>query len=231
MKAFVITRDRPTYTRECVAALLSVGLNVHIIDHGSTWPPMRQFLTKISHSVEVTLTGTARPQDLWHSGMLRKYAVDGEPFIVTDCDIVPAPDCPADWVHELVDLLDAYPRHHKVGLSLRTDDLPECFEHAERVRSWEKKYQTAMLPEKYRPMSGPQYARVYQASIDTTLAAYRWPPGPFKLDPALRTAPPYSALHLPWYADTSNPSEEELYYRAHALDGASHWIDPTRWET
>lgn len=229
MKAFVITRDRVTYTRQCVRALLDAGLNVHIIDHGSTWPPMRQLLTQLSQHCEVTLNGTARAQEIWRDGTLRRHAVDGEPFIVTDCDIVPAPDCPDDWVHQLVDVLDAYPRHRKVGLSLKTDDLPEHYEHAQRVPAWEAKYQSAMLPEKRRPFGDP-YPRVFQASIDTTLAVYRWPPDTFRLDPALRLAPPYSALHLPWYANSSNVSDEEAYYRAHALEGSSHWLDPDRWE-
>lgn len=230
MKAFVITRDRPTYTRQCVEALLAAGLEVHIVDHGSTYPPMRRYLTEVSHEAMVTLNGTARPQEIWYDGTLYRHTTPVEPFIVTDCDIVPAPDCPADWVHQMVDLLDAYPRHAKVGLSLRTDDLPECFEHRQRVQAWEAKYQTAMLPEKPRPGGGEPYPRVWQASVDTTMAVYRWPPGKFRLDPALRMAPPYSAVHLPWYADSSAPSDEELYYRKHALEGASHWLDPTAWE-
>jgi hypothetical protein len=231
VKAFVICRDRPTYTRQCVRALLDAGLDVHIIDHGSSYPPMLRYLMEVSHDVEVTLNGTARAQEIWYDGTLRRHVVDGEPFIVTDCDIVPAPDCPADWVHEMADLLHAYPRHVKVGLSLKTDDLPDHYEHADRVRAWEAKYQTALLPELFRPWNGPQYVRVYQASVDTTLAMYRWPPGMFKLDPALRMAPPYSALHLPWYADSANPSDEDLYYGSHALEDASHWLNPTRWET
>jgi hypothetical protein len=231
VKSFVICRDRPTYTRRCVEALLTVGLEVHVIDHGSTYPPMLEYLTQVSHHVQVSLNGTAHPREIWHDGTLRRHTVPGEPFIVTDCDIVPAPDCPVDWVHEMIDLLDAYPRHIKVGLSLKTDDLPEHYEHRERVQAWEEKYQTALLPEKARVHAGPSLARVYQASVDTTLAAYRWPPDRFRIDQALRMAPPYSALHLPWYADSANPSNEERYYRAHALDGVSHWLDPTRWET
>jgi hypothetical protein len=31
------------------------------------------------------------------------------------------------------------------------------------------------------------------------------------------------ARHLPWYADSANPTEEERYYRSHTDAGVNSW--------
>ena len=51
----------------------------------------------------------------------------------------------------------------------------------------------------------------------------------FSLGPAARTGYPYMARHLSWYEDSSNPSEEQLYYEAHMNKDYSHWINPERY--
>ena len=40
---------------------------------------------------------------------------------------------------------------------------------------------------------------------------------------ALRTGAPYVARHLPWYAATGSPSEEDRYYAAHADPAVASW--------
>lgn len=229
MRAFVLTRDRVTYARQCIDALLRAGLDVVIVDHGSTWPPMCDWLRgpdRLSAlgPVTISLGGNAHPRDLWRPGgpIYQNTGDADERFIVTDCDVIPDPGCPADWVDRMRATLDRYPAIRKVGLGLRTDDLPEHFQHADMVRNWEAQYQAVGDGGRLNPLVTADVGAVI-ADIDTTLAMYRRYE-PFTLGPSVRLRPPYVARHLPWYEDTLHLDEEHRYYRDHAVHG--HWRAP-----
>lgn len=228
MKAFVIARDRVTYARQCVDALLTAGLEVVVVDHGSTWEPMRAWLNgpdRLSAiwPVTISLGGNAHPRDLWRPhGPISHYVEAGERFIVTDCDVVPDETCPADWVQRLGQTLNRLPALRKVGLGLRTDDIPSHYPHRGEVRRWEAQFQAVGDGGNLNPMMGDDGAVI--ADIDTTLAMYRYYE-PFTLGPAVRLRPPYVARHLTWYEDASKPSPEQEHYREHAVHG--HWRAPS----
>jgi hypothetical protein len=228
VKAFVVCRDRVSYARRCVDALWAAGLDVVIVDHGSTWPPMRDWLWAVVTyydlpRVDVRWDENRHPRDLWRPGgpIMHMVGAD-ERFIVTDCDVIPDPACPADWPARMAATLDRYPAIRKVGLGLRTDDLPAHFQHADMVRSWEAQYQAVADGGRLNPMTTDSGAVI--ADIDTTLAMYRFLE-PFTLGPAVRLRPPYTARHLPWYEDVANLDEEQRYYRDHAVHG--HWRSPS----
>jgi hypothetical protein len=62
----------------------------------------------------------------------------------------------------------------------------------------------------------------YKAPIDTTFAMYR--PGlGHQNGNSLRSAPPYTARHLPWYQDFANLSEEDEYYVKHSDHLITNW--------
>lgn len=244
MKALVITRDRLTYTQRCVAGLLATpGItDVYLIDHGSTYPTMTHWLGEVGGKtfrstlesalglaeavrVHVHWRGNAHPRDVFANGTVDSIVAPGERFVLTDCDVEP----PADpgWLDHLGALLDLNPRVVKAGCGLHTDDLPDSFEHADRVRLWEAQYQGFAKLRRDRT-SGLAW---YDASVDTTLALYRGP-GRFALDPSVRSADArFMARHLPWYEDSSAPQQEDVaWYVAHALPGVSMWADPDRYE-
>ena len=231
MKAFMIVRDRLSYAQHCLTALRAAGLDVVLVDHGSTFPPMVDWLASLEtyadevdqNAVPWTFWGENRhPRDLWRpGGPIAQLVSADERFIVTDCDVVPSEACPTDWVWRLGALLDQQPVAKKAGLGLRTDDLPDHFERAAMVRVWERLFQ-------HRDDGGHLHAVVglgaaVWADIDTTLAMYRRYE-PFALWPALRMRAPYVAWHLQWYEDTANPTVEQMYYREHAAYG--HWRAP-----
>jgi hypothetical protein len=118
--------------------------------------------------------------------------------------------------------LDRYPAIRKVGLGLRTDDLPDHFQHADMVRTWEAQYQAVADGGRLSTMTTDHDAVI--ADVDTTLAMYRHFET-FTLGPSIRLRPPYVARHLPWYEDTLNLDIEQQYYRNHAMYG--HWRSPT----
>lgn len=242
MKVIVITRDRVTYTRKCVRRLLDTpGItDVHIVDHGSTYPPMLDFLGGAAGTiydghdepvarVHVHWKPTAHPRDIWANGTVASIVHPSERYLVTDCDIL-APDNPG-WLTLLHLLLDARSDAVKAGCGLVTQDLPDHYAHADRVRMWESNYQSAARLRR-APVAnitpgepGITMVPYFDASVDTTLALYR--PlaeggNAFALDPAVRTAAEdMRARHLPWYE-----SSELDFYREHALPGVSNWLDP-----
>lgn len=221
--AIVIVRDRVSYARLCVEALLRAGLEVHVVDHESTYEPCLKWLSMLETSglVSVHRRKNVHPRDLWRWHGLRQIVGDRR-YIVTDPDVVPDENCPSDWFHYMDSVLDEHPGWLKIGFNLRTDDLPSHYVHAETVKEWEAQWYTRDLGVDVRP-------KLYQASVDTTLALYRSlnECDQFSLAPALRTDRPYLARHLTWYEDSANPTDEEIYYRNHVTPLVSHWQNPT----
>jgi len=205
----VITRDRVSCTRLCVESLeQNPALDIYLVDHNSTWPPMLEYLETSPHTVLYCEDKTA--QSLWDWPLLPDI-VGNEPYLVTDPDIVLDPGCPEDWVPQMaLEMVDS--NWDKVGLGLRLDDLPDT-EEAARVRAWEAPFW----------VTSSRTRVAYQAPVDTTLAMYRpLPERPqFSLVPAARLAPPYLARHLPWYRDFDRAEME--HYRSRLLPGSTHW--------
>lgn len=231
MKAIVITRDRVSYAKRCVSGLAAAGLDIYLIDHASTYPPMLDYLAYIIGDrtfdngamarVHAHWMPNAHPRDLWTNRTLASIVQPDERFILTDCDVEPPSD--PGWVEHLGALLDLVPEAVKAGCGLHTNDLPDHYEHADRVRMWEAQYQGFGTLVRDRA-TGLAY---YLASVDTTLAMYRGLTPTFQLDPAVRTADArFMARHLPWYEDSANPTEEQRWYRGHATPGLSQWLDP-----
>lgn len=214
MKAFVIFRDRVTYGRQCVASLLSAGLEPVIVDHGTTYPEAETWLKQLAaNGTEVVDAGPGNhPRSLWDHLWFRQMC-GNDRYVVTDPDVVPSEDCPPDWPERLALVLDNCAGYHKAGLGLRLDRIPDCYPRRENVITWETQFWLHPLSE-----------GVYHADIDTTLALYIPIPEmgchSFR---AVRTGPPYVADHLAWYEDTAHLTDELAYYHAHAEPGVSFW--------
>lgn len=205
----VITRDRVSCTRLCVESLeQNPNLDIYLVDHNSTWPPMLEYLETSPHHVFYAEDKTA--QSLWDWPTLAKI-VGNEPYLVTDPDIVLDPSCPDDWLCRMSDELWSG-GWAKVGLGLRLDDLPDT-EIASRARIWEAAFW----------MTLSRTGNAYQAPVDTTLALY--PPlaqrPMFSLVEAARMAPPYLIRHLPWYREFDKA--EMAHYRSRLLPGSTFW--------
>jgi hypothetical protein len=209
----VITRDRVSYTQACIASLQDhPDLDIHIVDHGSTWPPMLEWLKAQPHPVHYA--ASRAPRDLWGSAELDTIVGRHARYLVTDPDIVLDNDCPADWLDQLQREFDRGSSLVKVGLGLRLDDLPDT-ELAQRVRQWEAPFW------QHRRV----WSTAWSAPVDTTLALYDtlWNRPSFLLAPAARLDVPYLIRHLPWYGNP-DPAETE-HYRNQAVPGSSHWIN------
>jgi len=205
----VITRDRVSHLRLCIASLerRCAEIEIHIVDHGSTWPPMLDYLDSSPHPVH--RVDTRPPHALWNWPRLAAI-VGNARYIVTDPDVVI--DAPDDWLDHLWLELDAG-GIVKAGLGLRLDDLPDVPLSAD-IRAWE----AAFWHTRHSP-------NAWAAPVDTTLALY--PPLPtqpaFALGPAARLDAPYLLRHLPWY-DDPDPAETQ-HYRERMCPGSSHWTN------
>jgi hypothetical protein len=224
VKAIVITRDRVTYAKQTCHALARMGLDVHIVDHGSSWGPMLDWLHYQEYPV--FRCGDATPRDLWgrmRSVTLEKIVPVGERYVVSDPDVVPSLGCDRGWVDLAQEVLSTRPEIVKCGPGLRVDDLPfNVF--TDRVKEWERQFWMQRID--IRGDGLGTLAPVYSAPIDTTCALYRpWNEQDFTLGPSARLGDPYTFRHLPWYE--LELTQEIVWYRAHALEGASHW-EPQR---
>ena len=196
---FVNCRDR----LECLRALLDwlerAGYDeIYLIDNDSRYEPLLEFYERSPHKI-IYLGRNVGRLSLFVIDELKRLC-EGRRFIYTDPDVVPIEGCPLDILLRLTDLLDRYPEVDKVGLGLKIDDIPQCYDHRKRVLKIERPFWKVEVE-----------PGVFRAPIDTTFALYRRGTTEFSLK-ALRTGHPYLARHLTWYADSQNPTAEERFY-------------------
>jgi hypothetical protein len=204
---YICSKDRATCLRQLVDKLREQGYeNLIVVDNGSTWPPMLELLEQLELPV-VFWTPKGRPKwSLWETGLL----LAKRHFVWTDVDIIP--DCAPDWMEKLYSVLDRHPDFPKAGLSIRTNDIPDTYRDKQEVIAWEKHLYEERLKDEIC---------CWRSHIDTTLALYRPETKPGLR--GIRLGKPYLSRHLTWYYDSSNPSEEYLYYLKNLHPQAGMW--------
>lgn len=184
--------------------------NIIICDNQSTYEPMLDYLAKTNHTVFNSEHNSHLSP--WINGLVEKYGKNNH-YVVTDSDVLPDENCP----HNVIDFfsygLERFPFLRKIGLSLLIDDIPDCYLNKEKVKRWEGQFWGAPVDDLF-----------YNAPVDTTFALYR-AGSQHNISESFRSAPPYSARHLPWYSDSSNPTEEELFYFKNASPDISTWTN------
>jgi SAM-dependent methyltransferase len=202
---FILSFNQVSYLTKLVAWLLAAEYpNLCIVDNNSTYEPLHRFYNDLnSHSTVkvVRRTTNTGPLALWEENLLDRFGVTG-PFVYTDSDVVPDDRCPADIVAHLAAILRSFSHIFKAGPGLRIDNLPTTYKFHREVFAWERRF-----------WREPVARGLFLADIDTTFALYR-PESHFDMRPAIRTGWPYLARHESWYADSSNPSEEQTQYTA-----------------
>lgn len=210
---FIISFNRLSYLREQINNFEKHGLfNLIIIDNGSTYPPLLDYYKSIPYKV---IYNNANDGHLvfWKNSSYSMYRQNF--YIVTDPDILLIPECPNDFINELITTLRKYRFANKVGLSLKIDDIPNDTVFGNDVIKWESDYYKVKLKEK----------PIYYAPIDTTFALYL----PDSISRknfycALRLGFPYQAQHLPWYKKKDDITDEDIFYSQQKTNG---WWNPT----
>jgi hypothetical protein len=180
--------------------------NIIILDNQSTYPPLLEYYKNIKHKV-ILLDKNYGYLALEKIPLYKKIRKNY--FVYTDPDVLPIEDCPNDFLNHFLNILKENINVQKVGFSLKIDDIPPHYKDRDKVIEWESNF--------YSKKQG----NCYVAPIDTTFALHRpyaliSTQGGFKM---LRTSYPYVAYHMPWYNDSKNLSEEEIYYTQHVEIG------------
>jgi len=189
------------------------GDDVTILDMSSDWPPLLEWYETCGRRV-VTLPNNG-PHYWWSTDEYQR--VKGGYYVYTDSDVVLADTCPGDVLEFFTEVLRSMKGmgFGKVGPILRTWDLPGCFPLKERVLDLERG-----VSDESRFQYVGNGVRV--SLVDTTFALYApgvefgnaSPRPDVSLCLALRADAPYEAIHLPWYQDFGNLSEEDRHYLA-----------------
>lgn len=203
--------NRLSFLKLLIEALEKRGYyNIYIIDNASTYQPLLEYYKTCPYQI-FRLQKNLGFLALWKSKIYKQF--DKDYFVYTDSDVVPVENCPDDFLNLFWKTLKTNKDVYKVGFSLKIDDLPDHYKQKNDVIEWEKKY--------FKKPVSPFF---FEANIDTTFALYK--PG---LNQAAniyikmyRSSAPYEAKHMPWYNNSENLSEEELYYIQHA-QGSTHW--------
>ena len=205
-------RNRYTHLMLLIEWLEKQGMtNIFIVDNESTYPPLLDFYAKTNYRV-FRLNQNIGHLAFWKTGIIKQF--ENDYYIYTDPDVVPVKECPSDLIEFMMNQLKRYKQIEKIGIGLKIDDLPDHYSEKQKVIDWEQNIVGKELID-----------NVFDARVDTTFALYRpYINGERWVPKAYRTGGNYMARHLPWYENSSEPLEEDHYYRAHVRTGASHWI-------
>lgn len=199
--------NRLTMLKRLVSSLRSRGYdNLVILDNCSTYPPLLEWYKTCGIEI-IHLPGNLGFKALWkHKPTRERFCNDY--YIYTDPDLELDPDCPADIIERMFDVLkNKKQKAFKIGPSIRIDNLPECYRHREQAVTFESQY--------FNEPVDVDGLLLYRAPIDTTFALYRPRIGlsrRISLE-SYRMAMPYAIQHLPWYQDSDHLDDEELFYQ------------------
>jgi glycosyltransferase involved in cell wall biosynthesis len=185
----------------------TVSNKIIIIDNNSTYQPLLDYLNTSPHEV-IKLNRNLGHQAWWLSRHNKRYK--GKYYVVTDPDVVPIEECPANFLEHFMDLMNRFPRYKKVGFALKIDDLPDHFPNKQAVIDWERQFWKTKVTE-----------GAYRSQIDTTFALFH-PSLQTAWDWAIRTDHPYMARHTTWYLDPNNLPDDEVFYKG-VQKTITHW--------
>ena len=188
--------------------------NIHILDNQSSYPPLMEYYKKCPYPV-YHLENNFRSRAFWKSKNIAEFRkmVRKSYYVYTDSDVVLRDECPDNVLEILYLHLQKYRLSPKIGLSIRIDDLPDHYKYKQDVIDWESRFWLKKNSD-----------GLYRAPVDTTFALYR-PRTKLSRSPyakVFRTPFPYQIIHLPWYNDSANLTEEETYFKERCLK-ATFW--------
>lgn len=199
------------YLKRLIKSLTIRGYyNLYILDNNSTYPPLLEYYKETEAHV-IFLGKNYGFRALWESGIVKKFW--NSYYVYTDSDMELIDTCPANFMEYFIKIISKYNNCFKVGFGLKIDDLPDSYDHKNEVINHESIFWSKQIEND-----------LYMAPIDTTFALYR----PYTGTSAnskkmnIRTGGQYTIRHLPWYSDSSNPTEEEIYY-TNSIIQSTHW--------
>jgi hypothetical protein len=227
--------------------------NIIILDNNSTHPPLLRYYQELeaarksstcgmalcpaTHSdhgaLVVRLRQNLGHRALWLSGIGEALDIFTSYYLYTDPDILPVDGFPRNFVAIFLRILLEYPTATKVGCALKIDDLPDSYVFKKEVIRWEEEFwsdwRVLPLPPSLAWLEKDRInpTKIYQGDIDTTFAIYREGTYNHTYGPAIRVGGRFEARHLPWYSDSTHPTQEDTYYTATAQE-SGFWTKTTQ---
>ena len=204
-------RNRLTFLLDLIKALEIRGYkNIFIIDNDSTYEPLLNFYKNCPYHI-FRLEKNVGHLALWDTKIYKKF--ERSFFVYTDSDVVPSQDCPLNFLEIFLDKMKEDKSIMKIGLSLKINDLPDHYSNKKDVIEWESQFNKTLTSD----------GGYFIANVDTTFALYRpFMSGGSSRMRMLRSKAPINAHHMPWYNDSNNLSDEELFYLNNSKT-STHW--------
>ena len=157
----------------------------------------------------IRLNKNGKNRAAWDEKILEKYKNSFNYYVVSDSDL-DLNNVPLDVLTILQNGLNKH-KIYKAGLSIQIDDIPKNT-ITKGCAEYEKKYWLNSLDDHF-----------YLAKVSTTFALYQFKEitKKWSLD-AIRSKPPYTCKHIPWYITSNNITNEDIYYLKH-LEYWTHW--------
>ena len=213
MDCFLTVYEQLTWPRQMAHECVRLGLSPVMLDHGSTYKPLLEWLDTCPYPV-IRVPHNAGCYGFWRMG---RYLTMTSPYIVSDSDL-DLSEVPDDAVARLSEALSQNPDVAKAGLSLEIDDIPDSYPFRDQVLGWEVPYWTESRPGGWRANVGATFA-LYDPRRHRQLERDFYS--------AIRLDRPYTAKHLPWYLDFQDLTEELRYYFEHC-DDLAYWGSRTK---
>ncbi|MBS1722809.1 MAG: glycosyltransferase [Armatimonadetes bacterium] len=217
---FIVSFNRVTWLPDLVTAAYrfdNIG-EVYIVDNGSTYPPLLEYYQRTPAKV-IYLEKNLGHRSAWISGVIEHCA--SPYYVVTDPDL-DIRGVPRNCLLHLYEGMQRYKHKHinKVGLSLEINDVPKT-QNTEFVRRFEQD----------NMWSRPLDREFFECTVDTTFALYDKYNFTWDINPVthhdftygLRANRPYTARHMPWYCDPTNPSEEDMFIWSTLRTDSAGW--------
>jgi hypothetical protein len=194
-------RNRFTFLKQMIEQLNTFGYtNIYVLDNDSSYLPLLEYY-KIIPAKVIYLKQNLGYRALWKIEIFNQFK--NQYYVYSDPDILLQEDCPRDFVYVLYNNLIKFTHIEKAGVALKIDDLPNHYSNKNEAIKNESVFWQKELEKD-----------VFDAPVDTTLALYKpFAYGSAEECEALRVGGLLSAHHLTWYQDSSNLSEEEIYYK------------------
>lgn len=202
-------RNRYTYLKGLIEWLSAAGYkNIFILDNDSDYPDLLEYYKQTPAKV-IYLKKNMGYMALWNTRFFQ--TIKRGYYVYSDSDLIPGGACPNNLVYRLYQVLSKH-AIEKCGPALKIDDLPDVYERKKEVLEFEAKHWEKLVEK-----------NVYDAPIDTTFALYKpFAYGNAEETKAYRVGGEFSFIHLPWYEDSKNMSNENTYYKENA-SSSSYW--------
>ena len=202
---FMTIYNSYTWADKMLADLKRMRFTPVLLDNGSDFGPCVDWLKKVSthgQATVISLNGNRGP----HAYYSIPFALRSSWYAVCDSDL-DLSDVPSDAIDKLESSFLAFPEIAKSALSLEIEDIPEESIWKKQVIDMETQYwnKENYVPEHdcFRTMTDSTFFLTH-ADRNNILNANFYS--------SVRLNKPYTARHIPWYADSSTWGPEDFLY-------------------